>query len=143
MLTILTTLVLSTAAHAAIYAGNPEMTIKVDRAAHDFATGDVELWKFVVHSCGGGALTYYVNDAIDPVAGWVTHIQGGDLCGITLYWNSSMLIDGSGGAFTIAYTHATTEVSIGATIPSVALSPVQVISGSYSGGSPALWLKLD
>ncbi|MDP2304734.1 MAG: hypothetical protein Q8P18_01740 [Pseudomonadota bacterium] len=127
-------------AHAAIYSGNPELWIKVDRPAHDFVEGGVVLHEIQTHTCAGGLATYVYDVAIDPVAGWSTQVGGGNLCGITLVWGSPLGIDGP--AYAVVYSEEVTEVLLGATIPPVALTPFSVVYGNYSGTAPHLFLTL-
>lgn len=131
---------ISGSAQAAIYSGNPEIWIDIDRPAHDFLGGSVILEAIQVHTCSGGLATYVHNVAIDPVAGWSTHVGGGDLCGITLVWGGDLSIQGP--TYSLLYSVAATEIPIGTTIPAVALTPFSVVAGNYQGAAPSLLVTL-
>lgn len=128
-------------ASAVQYAGNPNLTLRVDRPAHDYLDGSVTLQKVRVHHCAGGSTDYTQNQAIDPVAGHQVAIGAGDHCGLTFYWSTAMDIDGSG--FTVRYAEATTSVTLASTIEPVALTPCGVISGSMGGVCPRLYVTVN
>lgn len=146
-LALLTSNLLVADAHASVYGGNPSLWMKTDRPAHDFTAADVLLEGVEVHYCGGGSTEYVVDEVIDPVAGWGTVIGGGDLCGVTFHWDSALVIDGirNNTPFSIGFgsASASTYVPIGASIGPVALTPVQVLSGTFPSGSPLLLMTLD
>jgi hypothetical protein len=127
-------------ADAAIYSGNPEIVFKVDRAAHDLTAAAVTVDKIRVNYCGGGYTDYSVGHDADLVAGWSIIVSGGDFCGIRAYWTSVISIESD--TFGLEYDHAYTDVSVGSTIPPVALAPFTVIWGAIYGGNPELHLTI-
>lgn len=130
--------VFSAPAHAVVYGGNPEITFKVDRAQHDFTTGDVDLTKVRMERCDGSWTDYTVNASPDPIVGYSLHFTAGDYCGATWYWSSVMLLDGSGqyGAFTQKYSNATTHVALTGSSQSFTLAPITWVNGVVYGGNP-------
>lgn len=132
---------LSSPAEALIYLGNPSLGFRVDRPAHDYVEGTVELDKVRVHHCGGGSTDYPVGEVIDPVEGYALTISGGNHCGLTFYWDSVMDIDGP--TYTVRYEEATTNVTLAEEIDPVVLTPYDVISGSMSGYGPRLIVTID
>ncbi|MES2641728.1 MAG: hypothetical protein V4850_19705 [Myxococcota bacterium] len=146
-LTLLASHLLVADAHASVYIGNPALWVHVDRPAHDFTAADVLLEGIEVHYCGGGSTEYPVDEIIDPVAGWGMEIGGGNLCGVTFHWDSVLVIDGTrnGTSFSVGFGNASanTYVPIGSTIWPVALTPVQVLAGTFPAGSPLLLMTLD
>jgi hypothetical protein len=146
-LTLLASHLLVSDAHASVYVGNPALWVHVDRPAHDFTTADVLLEGVEVHYCGGGSSEYVVDENIDLVDGWGITIGGGNLCGVTFHWDSVLVIDGirNGVGFSVGYGNASanTHVPIGSTIGPVALTPVQVLGGTFPSGSPLLLMTLN
>jgi hypothetical protein len=132
-------------AHALVYTGNPVLEFRVDRPSDDYLTGSVTLDMVRVHHCGGGSTDYQVDKDIDPVEVNAVAIDAGDHCSITLYWDSTLDIDGDGslGTFTVRYAESTTSMTLSTDIEPVALTPYSVVSGSMSGGSPWLLAKIE
>lgn len=128
-------------ADAAIYVGNPNISVKVDRPAHDFVSGFADLHTIRVNYCGGGYSTYTIDDSFDPVDGWSSTISGGDICSIVLSWNDAIEIDGP--SYIIEHSLSTTTFSVGASIPPVGLTPITTIQGSYSGNLPLMYISLN
>ncbi|MEQ1503699.1 MAG: hypothetical protein ABMB14_15780 [Myxococcota bacterium] len=130
-------------AQAVVFLGNPELTFRVDRAAHDYTGGAVTLTKVRVGFCSGSTTDVTVGAVIDPVEAVVVAIPAGDLCGIQWFWGSDLDVDGPG--YTVRYSAATTAVVLDpdGTLPPKALSPYSVVSGSMGGGGPWLLASID
>lgn len=132
-------------ANAVIYVGNPDLTITVDRSQHDLDSGSVQLDKVRMHACSGTTTDYTVSSTIDPVYGYTLGISGGNYCGVTFFWSSSMLLDGTNnnGAFEFSYSRSTTYVALATPIPPVGLSPITVVYGSPGLGLPELQVAIQ
>jgi hypothetical protein len=129
------------AANAYIYVGNPTLSFHVTRPADDFESGTVVLHQLKMHKCNGQTITSTPDATIDPVAGWSTIIPGGDYCSTTLVWDPAMEIEGD--TFVIEYDAGQTTVQLGSQIAPVSLTPVDVVSGSFSGTAPRLVLQIN
>lgn len=137
---------LAASAHAYVYWGNPDLRFRVDRPADDYVGATVTLDRVRVHHCGsGGSTDYEVDEVIDPVLGFSLPIAGGDHCKVTLYWASTMDIEGSGaaGPFVVRYASNATEVTLTQETAPVPLTPYSVVSGTMTGGAPWLLLSID
>ena len=134
-------LFLAPAANAYVYLGNPNLSFQVTRPAGDFVGGTVVLHQLQMHKCNGQTITTTPDETIDPVSGWATSIPGGDYCSTTLVWGSVMEIDGD--AFVIEYDASSTTIQLGSQIAPVSLTPVDVVSGSFSGVAPRLVLQIN
>jgi hypothetical protein len=130
----LVALALPVPAHAVIYIGNPTLGFRVDRPANDYVDGSVYLIGVRVHYCGGGYDDYAVGQTIDPVAGYTVTVSGGNLCGATWAWGSTMSIEGP--AYDLEAYDDTTFFAIDGDIDPVALEDWDVVSGTYSGLGP-------
>lgn len=128
-------------ARAVVYTGNPTVTIRVDRLAHDYVSGEVELEGVRVHHCAGGSTDHPVGEIIDPVEGFELPISAGDHCGLTLYWGSSLDITGPG--YVVRYDEPSTDVVLDDPIDKVELTPYSVVSGSMGGAGPWLVTSID
>lgn len=129
-------------AHAMIYGGNPDITMWADRAQHDMIDGYVKLGKVRVNLCGGGVVDYVVNAEIDPVEGYTVNVAGGDFCGVTLFWDTDMTINGgTGTGWGIAYTPSSTYVPIASMV--APLTPFTLLYGVIYGGNPDFHIAID
>lgn len=125
-------------AGAVVYQGNPIAGFHIDRPAGDLVSGTVILTKLRIHDCSGSWTDYPVGATVDPVAGTHVTVSGGDLCGSTWYWGSTMQLYGDNGApFTLSYGAGSTSIPFAPS--SVAVSPYTVVSGSASGSGPRLY----
>jgi hypothetical protein len=131
----------SLSANAATYNGNPVLSFHVTRPENDFVVGDVVLHQLRIRKCNNTTVTYTIDDEIDPVDGWSKTIAGGDLCAATLVWDTVMEIDGSN--FVIEYDTASTLVPLTGQTQTVILSPIDVVSGTFSGNLPRLVLTIQ
>lgn len=130
-------------AYAWFYAGNPKLGIWVDRPAHDLLAADVTLNLVRVHKCGGGYDTYTVNQTLDLVTHYSITINGGNLCGVSLDWTSSMLVEKQ-GAWVVEYDESVTSIELTeADSDYSVLSPVDVVSGTFSGAFPRAYVDID
>lgn len=138
-------LVLAAEAHAVYYAGNPTVGFRVDRPAGDYDDGAVDVDKLRVHHCGGGYTDYDVSAVVDPVAGHEVTIAGGDHCSLTWFWDSDVVIDGTGasGAFTVEATADSVTIPLDTEIDPVLLTPWSVTSGTMGGGGPWILTYVD
>jgi hypothetical protein len=75
------------------------------------------------------------------VDGWSKTIAGGDLCSATLVWDTVMEIDGS--SFVIEHDAGSTVVPLTGSSQTVVLSPIDVVSGTFSGNLPRLVLAIQ
>ena len=128
-------------ANAYYYGGNPSLSFHVTRPENDFVGGDVVLHQLRMRKCNNQTVTYTIDDEIDPVDGWSKTISGGDYCSATLVWDTVMEIDGSN--FVIEHDAASTIVPLAGQSQTVVLSPIDVVSGTYSGNLPRLVLTIQ
>jgi uncharacterized membrane protein len=127
--------------HAFVYVGNPALTFHVARPENDLESGSVVLHQLKMHKCNGQVVTSTYDVTIDPIDGWSTTISAGDYCSATLVWGSVMEVEGD--TFVVEYEAASTTVQLGAQIAPVLLTPVDIVSGSFSGNVPRLLLEID
>jgi len=128
-------------ADAAIFMGDPDIGFQIDRPQQDIYDGDVYVDKLRVHSCDGSWTDYAVNRWVDPTVGPRVTVNGGDLCKVTWYWGSDIVLYGSG--FTIVATPSYTHADIDP-IADSAVSPWSVTKGDLpSGGGPRLTPTID
>ena len=141
MLPIASALLLAAPAEAYVYVGNPPLTLQVVRTEGDLVAGSAVLLGVRVHTCGGGYTDYLVDEGIDPTETWTTTIAGGDLCGVTVRWDSDVLVATS--SFEVRYEYPTSAIVLtGAAYDPVALAPLVVESGTFSGSSPKVRVTL-
>lgn len=138
-------LALLPSAHAVIYGGNPGLTIDAVRVPNDLTEGSVDLAKVRMHACAGGFTDVTVDDTIDPVASHTVAVPAGNWCGVTLYWDSSMILEGNSpaGPYTLAYDEPTTYFALATPIPLVYLTPYEVVTGVIYGGNPGIQLTIQ
>lgn len=128
-------------AHAVIFAGNPQLEFHVSRPAGDIVEAGGHVDKVLVHPCGTSTWTEVTVDAdIDLVEGVIVTIPGGDLCHVAVVWGSDVTVAAQSGsnAFVARYADGLTVVALGTTIDPVDLTQLQVVSGTFYGGSPKL-----
>jgi hypothetical protein len=133
-------------ASANIYGGNPQLTVHVVRPQQDLTTADVTLGKIRMHACGGGYTDYSVGQSVDLVSGYTQAIGAGDWCGVTFFWDDTLLIDGwdQYGAFTVSYSQSSTYYQIDPAVSPVALTPNSVTNGTlYPTTPPAIDVKIQ
>ena len=129
-------------ASAYVYAGNPALTIHVERNEADLLAGSGVLKGVRVYICGGGYDDYEVDESIDPVEGWSTTIEGGDLCGVAVRWDSD--VDLWATSFSVRYEELVTAVTLtGASSDDVAFTPLVVTAGTFSGSAPRLVVTIQ
>jgi hypothetical protein len=139
MLPFITALTAPAAAY--VYIGNPPLTVQVLRSEGDLTSGSAWLRGVRVHTCGGGYTDYTADVAIDPTEGWSTTITGGDLCGVTVRWETDVVVASS--AFELAYEYPTSAVELtGSAYDQVALTPFVVESGTFSGSNPKVRITI-
>jgi hypothetical protein len=131
----------SLSANATLYGGNPTLSFHVTRPENDFTGGDVVLHQLRIRKCNNQTITYTIDEDIDPVDGWSKTIAGGDLCAATLVWDTVMEIDGP--AYVIEHDAASTVVPLTGSSQTVVLSPIDVVSGTFSGNLPRLVLTIQ
>ena len=124
-------------AEAYVYVGNPVLGIRIVRTEGDLVSGSAWLTGVRVHHCGGGYDDYAADELVDPTDGWSTTIEGGDLCGVTVRWDSDVLVDSS--SFELRYEYPSTSIVLtGASSDETALTPFVTVSGTFSGSTPEL-----
>jgi len=130
---------------AFVYVGNPILGFRIDRPQGDHIDGSVTLTSVRVIDCAGGHTDYEVNKTIDPVAGYEVQITGGDLCGVTYNWGSSIDINGTGSLddYTVQSTASSTTVALGHLIMPAHLTQWSVTVGSMSGGGPQVFTYIE
>ena len=128
-------------ANAYVFWGNPELKLEIDRKDGDLTGGDVDLLAVRVHRCGGGYDDYFANQTIDPVAGWTTTIEGGNLCSVQVRWDSDAQVWSN--AFTLKSTVLIHTVSIGGPVSKASWTPFTVAAGSFSGTNPNVVITID
>jgi hypothetical protein len=128
-------------ANAISYGGNPVLSFHVTRPENDFLGGDVVLHQLRMRKCNNQTVTYTIDDEIDPVDGWSKTISAGDYCSATLVWDTVMEIDGSN--FVIEHDAASTVVPLSGQSQTVVLSPIDVVSGTFSGNLPRLVVTIQ
>lgn len=138
-------LVVAVPSHAVVYAGNPDLSFTVDRPVGDLTYGDVTLTKFRIHPCSGSDVDYPVDEDIDPVDGFTyIDVTGGNLCGVTFYWGTDMILNGNDGtSFVLEYTANTTSVTFATPIPAVLLTGTTILSGSPTGTGPKIYVTMN
>lgn len=133
---------LASPAEAVIYGGNPDLDVEIQRLSSDLTSGSGYLVKVRVYECDTlDFVDYPVGQTVDPVAGFSVEIQGGDLCGATLFWADDVLL--AGADFVMAYGDHTTNVLFGEPIAPVALTPIEVVYGDPGGVAPRLYASVD
>jgi hypothetical protein len=128
---------------AYVYWGNPKLKVDLVRAEADLDSGAADLYGVRVHQCGGGYDDYVVEDDVDPVAGFELTIDGGDLCGVELRWDSDVTAT-STGAFVLRYEQVVTAITFDATGSGEAdFDPFTVDQGTHTGSTPTFvaWLE--
>jgi len=128
-------------ANATQYGGNPVLSFHVTRPENDFVAGDVVLHQLRMRKCNNQTVTYTIDDDIDPVDGWSKSIPAGDYCNATLVWDTVMEIDGP--SYVLEYDAASTAVPLSGQSQTVVLSPIDVVSGTFSGNLPRLVLTIQ
>lgn len=133
---------ISHTAQAWLFLGNPKISIAVDRPEVDLVSATVVLDQVRVHKCGGGYTDYAVDETIDAVAGWDITVTGGDLCGVSFDWDSTMAIEGDDWA--LDYDEVRTSVTLdGSTTVWTGLTPFTVTEGEFSGNPPRLYVTVE
>lgn len=127
-------------ASAVQYNGTPIVTWRVDRPLNDFVGGDVELTKVRVHHCAGGYTDVTVGSSGDPTVHGTFAIPSGNHCALTFVWGSDLEIDGP--SYSLVYDAAITFVPLAAELEPKALTPYDVVAGSFSG-TPYLVLTIE
>ncbi|MBX2802409.1 MAG: hypothetical protein KTR31_32315 [Myxococcales bacterium] len=143
---LLLPLVVGTTAHATLMTGNPgDATLKVDVGSNTLTWGSVDLDKVRLHWCGGGFTDHNVGQNIDPVAGHTISGINGDVCGMTVFWDSDAELDGDDGGttYSLEVTATTTYVDVDPSPSPSAYGPYTVTSGSFSGQGPRLEIELS
>ena len=128
-------------ASATSYGGNPTLSFHVTRPENDFLGGDVVLHQLRMRKCNNQTVTYTIDEEIDPVDTWSKSIPAGDYCSATLVWDTVMEIDGP--AYLLEYDAASTAVPLSGQSQTVVLSPIDVVSGTFSGNLPRLVLAIQ
>jgi hypothetical protein len=133
---------LSSPAHAYIYVGNPELTVRVARPAGDLTASSAHLARIREHKCGGGTVDVWIDETVDLRAGFTVSVPGGDLCGFSFDWDSAVVTSTSG--WTVSYAESFTSVAMpDAPTGWTALTPFTVTAGSFSGDAPRLLVSVD
>ena len=127
-------------ANATYYGGNPSLGFHVTRPENDFVGGYVVLHQLRMRKCNNQTVTYTIDEEIDPVDTWSKSIPAGDYCSATLVWDTVMEIDGP--AYVLEYDAASTVVPLSGQLQQVILSPIDVVSGTFSGNAPRLILDI-
>ena len=132
-------------AHAIVYGGNPDLSLKVDRPPHDIVEASVDLATVRVHTCGGGYTDYTIGDPVDLALGFSIPIANGDYCAVTVFWDSVMTIVGDNPDydFVLEYSYASTGLQLQGTEQAVGLAPFTLVSGIIYGGNPALVVRIE
>lgn len=145
LLAVASTVAFASTAEAIIHGGNPHLDFFVTPPEGTLSGGDVDVDRIRVHNCGGGFTDYIVNETIDPVEGYGLDITGGNLCGVTVFWDSDMYLDGNNvsGDYTIRYDDDLTYVPLGNPTSAVPLAPFFVEDGIIHGGNPHLDLEIN
>ena len=89
-----------------------------------------------VYDCEGNWTNYDAFTTIDPVEGWDTTIDGGDLCHVMVRWNTEVEITHS--SWVLEYDEADTTLAIAGETSSTPLTPYTVTEGTMSGSDPDL-----
>lgn len=135
-LSLLAGITMTTSAEAAVYGGNPHLTIIADRPEADMTDGEVVLNTVRLHFCAGGVASWAPQISIDPVQGWTMAVPAGDLCELELVWGSEMTLEGDG--YIIEYDETITTIELVGTTQAVDLTPFVVVDGAVYGGNPHL-----
>ena len=131
---------LGTPAHAWQWTGNPTLTLWVDReVTSDLDSADVGLGEVRVHRCEGGYDAYPVDDEVDLVEGLSVSIEGGDLCGVSVWFDTALVIRQSADGFQYTFQQLSKGVVLDAEVGpySAALTPVAIEVGPLDGLGPS------
>lgn len=129
-------------AHAWTWVGTPVLTVMVDRPAHDLASGSAVLTKIRMHTCGGGYTDYSVGQTLDPTQPYSRSIGAGDWCGVTVVWGSDVEVSTTSATAVYDEPYTSAEIEDGDPF-SVAMTPYEVASGTWSGVAPRLYVLIE
>ncbi len=136
-------LMLSGNAQAWEFTGNPNVSIHVDRKVGDVAKAEVIVDSVRMHKCSGGEVIYDIDQTVDLDTPLTLTIAGGDFCAMSVDYGSSMLIEIE-NAWTALHHESSSMIELDADgNSSAALTPLELISGSWSGGYPRVIVAID
>jgi hypothetical protein len=117
--------------------------LQVDRAAGDLTSAVGTLDAVRMHACGGGYTDFAVDEELDLTTQVTVTVSAGAWCGVSALWGSSLVI--SNGSWTVEYAEPYTSAVIDSNPEdtSVALTPVDVVSGTPSGLPPRLYVTVQ
>jgi hypothetical protein len=136
-------LLLSTTASAGIYFGHTGIILTVERPQADFHEAVAQVDKVRIHHCGrAGYDDYEVKDMVDFTEGLELTISGGDLCSAEVFWDSDLVVTGSG--FTVQADPASSAVPF-APEADAAITPWAVTMGAMPSptSGPRLHLTIQ
>lgn len=136
---------LATTSNAAVYAGNPKLTVYADHTVASLTGGTAEVDRIVLHDCDGSTWTDHTDVSFDPSVGATWDIPAGDWCSVVVRWADSVVLDGvyAGSTFQLTYDEIGTQLSLDPAPGSTALTPYEVTSGSQPPGHPRLYSSVD
>lgn len=126
-----------------VWFGNPQgVVVSIERPEDDLASATAAVTAVRMHACGGGYTDYPVGATLDLTDPITVEIDAGAWCGASVRWGSAVTV--SNGSWTTSYTEPYTSVTIDEDPEdaSVALTPFDVVSGSFSGNAPRLRIHL-
>lgn len=126
------------------YTGNPTVSIWVDRSAHDIQSASVNVAEVRVHKCAGGYATYAVDQTLDLTTTLTLTIQGGDLCGVSVDYGSTMRVEQTGQGWIVDHEEVSSSIELQEVGPSsAALTPLQMVEGPVSGQYPRIYVDIN
>lgn len=125
-----------------VFVGNPVAKLRIDRPAQDLASAEVTVERVRLHACGGGATDFWVEQEVDLTEELEVAVAAGDWCGLSVAWGGEGRIEGP--SWVLSHDEPTTSVEIDSADPvSAPLTPFTVVSGSFSGNAPRLYVRIE
>lgn len=136
-------LALTSTAHAYIFVGNPTTTAKLVLPGQTLTQADAYVDYVRVHKCAGGYEQIEVDAVVDLLAGFTVDTSPGDLCGVSVKWDSDVTF--GNGSFDAVYDDPHTSVALDGSPSTVTanLTPFEVTSGTWPGGLPKLVVTVE
>ncbi|MEQ1506536.1 MAG: hypothetical protein ABMB14_30185 [Myxococcota bacterium] len=128
------------AAVAGIYVGNPpQLSITIDRPAHDLGSADVLLTSVRLWGCGSGLIDVPVGEWVDLAEPLALAVPVGSWCRATVLWGSPIEIVGVGSTWALSVTDPASAGSLGS---AVGFERSELLWGAYVGQGPSIAFSL-
>ena len=136
-------LMLSGSAHAWTFDGNPHVSIHIDRNAGDLVKADVIVEAVRMHKCSGGEIIYDIDQTLNLKNALTLTIADGDYCALSVDYASSIDVE-IANAWTALHHESSTTIELDEDGSSSAVvTPLQLTSGSTSGGFPRVFVDIN